>query len=173
MTKEEKQLQIDSIASSIDGTPNFYLADISGMDAEATYQLRKACHKNGIKLAVVKNTLLKKALDTLEADYSEVYGTLKGNTSIMFSETGNAPAKLIKEFNKKHEKPVLKAAYVEESIYVGADQLPMLTEIKSKDELLGEIIGLLQSPATNVISALKAQGGTIAGILQTLSEKGE
>lgn len=173
MTKEEKQLQINSIASSIDGTPNFYLADISGMDAEATYQLRKACHKQGIKLAVVKNTLLKKALDTLEADYSEVYDTLKGNTSIMFSETGNAPAKLIKEFNKKHEKPVLKAAYVEESIYVGADQLPMLTEIKSKDELLGEIIGLLQSPATNVISALKAQGGNIAGILQTLAEKGE
>lgn len=173
MTKEEKQLQINSIASSIDGTPNFYLADISGMNAEATYQLRKACHKNGIKLAVVKNTLLKKALETLEADYSEVYDTLKGNTSIMFSETGNAPARLIKEFNKKHEKPVLKAAYVEESIYVGADQLPMLTEIKSKDELLGEIIGLLQSPATNVISALKAQGGNIAGILQTLAEKGE
>lgn len=173
MTKEEKQLQIDSIASSIDGTPNFYLADISGLDAETTFQLRKACHKQGIKLAVVKNTLLKKALDTLEADYSEVYDTLKGNTSIMFSETGNAPAKLIKEFNKKHDKPVLKAAYVEESIYVGADQLPMLVEIKSKDELLGEIIGLLQSPATNVISALKAQGGNIAGILQTLAEKGE
>ncbi|MFT4681313.1 MAG: large subunit ribosomal protein L10 [Flavobacteriales bacterium] len=173
MTKEEKQLQIDKIASSINGTPNFYLADISGMNAETTILLRKACHKKGIKLAVVKNTLLKKALDTLEADYSEVYDTLKGNTSIMFSETGNAPARLIKEFNKKHDKPVLKAAYVEESIYVGADQLPMLVEIKSKDELLGEIIGLLQSPATNVISALKAQGGNIAGILQTLAEKGE
>jgi large subunit ribosomal protein L10 len=173
MTKEEKQLQINAIASSIDGTPNFYLADISGLNAETTFKLRKACHKKGIKLAVVKNTLLKKALDSSEADYSEVYDTLKGNTSIMLSETGNAPAKLIAEFNKKHDKPVLKAAYVEESIYVGADQLPMLVEIKSKDELLGEIIGLLQSPATNVISALKAQGGNIAGILQTLAEKGE
>jgi large subunit ribosomal protein L10 len=173
MTKEEKQLQINAIASSIDGTPNFYLADISGLNAETTFKLRKACHKKGIKLAVVKNTLLKKALDSLESDYSEVYDTLKGNTSIMLSETGNAPAKLIAEFNKKHDKPVLKAAYVEESIYVGADQLPMLVEIKSKDELLGEIIGLLQSPATNVISALKAQGGNIAGILQTLAEKGE
>lgn len=173
MTKEEKQLQINAIASSIDGTPNFYLADISGLNAEVTFKLRKACHKKGIKLAVVKNSLLKKALDTLEADYSEVYDTLKGSTSIMFSEVGNAPAKLIAEFNKKHDKPVLKAAYVEESIYVGADQLPMLVEIKSKDELLGEIIGLLQSPATNVISALKAQGGNIAGILQTLAEKGE
>lgn len=173
MTKEEKQLQINAIAGSIDGTPNFYLADISGLNAETTFKLRKACYKKGIKLAVVKNTLLKKALDSLEADYSEVYDTLKGNTSIMLSETGNAPAKLIAEFNKKHDKPVLKAAYVEESIYVGADQLPMLVEIKSKDELLGEIIGLLQSPATNVISALKAQGGNIAGILQTLAEKGE
>ena len=173
MTKEEKQLQINSIASSIDGTPNFYLADISGLDADATYELRKACHKNGIKLAVVKNTLLKKALDSLEADYSEVYDSLKGNTSIMFTEVGNAPARLIKEFNKKHNKPVLKAAYVEESMYIGADQLPMLTEIKSKDELLGEIIGLLQSPAKNVISALKAPAGNLSGILQTLAEKGE
>ena len=173
MTKEEKQLQIEQIAGRIGETPNFYLTDISGLDADATYQLRKACFKKGIKMSVVKNTLLKKALDSLESDYSEVYDSLKGNTSIMFTEVGNAPAKLIKEFNKKHDKPVLKAACVEESIYVGADQLTMLTEIKSKDELLGEIIGLLQSPAKNVISALKAPAGNISGILQTLAEKGE
>ena len=173
MTKEEKQLQIEQIAGRIGETPNFYLTDISGLDAEATYQLRKACFKKGIKMSVVKNTLLKKAFDSLEADYSEMYETLKGNTSIMFTEVGNAPAKMIKEFNKKHDKPVLKAACVEESIYLGADQLSMLTEIKSKDELIGEIIGLLQSPAKNVISSLQSPGRGLSGILQTLAEKGE
>lgn len=173
MNKQEKQTQVDSISKRISETPHFYLADISGLNADVTYQLRKACHKQGIKLSVVKNTLLQRALDNAEGDYSEMYGVLKGNTSMLFSEVGNAPAKLIKEFSKKYEKPLLKAASVEECIYVGAEHLSALVDIKSKDELIGEIIGLLQSPAKNVISALQAPGRGLSGILQTLAEKGE
>ena len=123
-------------------------------------------------MQVVKNTLLKKAFESLEGiDYSPMYDALKGNTAILYAEVGNVPAKLIKEFRKKHDKPILKAAYVEESIYVGDDQLDKLVEIKSKEELIGEIIGLLQSPAKNVISALQSGGSTIAGLVKTLSER--
>ena len=152
---------------------NIYLTDISGLDAGTTSNLRRACFKSGIKLAVVKNTLLSKAMDASDKDFAELPGVLKGNTAIMLSETGNAPAKVIKEFRKKSEKPLLKGAFIEEAIYVGDDQLETLVNIKSREELIGDIVGLLQSPAKNVISALKSGGGTLAGIIKTLSEKEE
>ena len=152
---------------------NIYLTDISGLDAGTTSNLRRACFKSGIKLAVVKNTLLSKAMDASDKDFAELPGVLKGNTAIMLSETGNAPAKVIKEFRKKSDKPLLKGAFIEEAIYVGDDQLETLVNIKSREELIGDIVGLLQSPAKNVISALKSGGGTLAGIIKTLSEKEE
>ncbi|MDB9914050.1 50S ribosomal protein L10, partial [Flavobacteriaceae bacterium] len=132
---------------------------------------RRACYKAGVKLEVVKNTLLKKAMESSDKDFGELPEVLKGNTSIMLAETSNAPAKVIKAFRKKSDKPLLKGAFIEEAIYVGDDQLDTLVNIKSKDELIGDIIGLLQSPAKNVISALKSSGGTIAGIVKTLSER--
>ncbi|HET8854692.1 MAG TPA: 50S ribosomal protein L10, partial [Salinimicrobium sp.] len=133
--------------------------------------LRRACYKADIKLAVVKNTLLAKAMESSDKDFGDLPTILKGNTSIMFSQTGNAPAKVIKEFRKKSDKPLLKGAFVEEAVYVGDDYLETLVNIKSKEEVIGDIIGLLQSPAKNVVSALKSGGGKIAGILKTLSEK--
>lgn len=171
MTREEKSQVIENLTAQLADNPNIYLADISGLDAGSTSNLRRACFKAGVKLSVVKNTLLSKAMESSDKDFGELSEVLKGNTSLMFSETGNAPAKVIKEFRKKSEKPVLKGAYIEEAVYVGDDQLDSLVNIKSKDELLGEIIGLLQSPAKNVISALKSGGGTIAGIVKTLSER--
>jgi large subunit ribosomal protein L10 len=171
MTREEKSQVIENLTAQLSENSTIYLADISGLDAGSTTNLRRACFKAGIKLAVVKNTLLAKAMESSEKDFGELSEILKGNTSLMFSETGNGPAKVIKEFRKKSERPLLKGAYIEESIYVGDDQLDKLVEIKSKDELVGEIIGLLQSPAKNVISALKSGGGTIAGIVKTLQER--
>ena len=148
-----------------------YLADISGLDAGSTSNLRRACFKADVKLSVVKNTLLAKAMEASDKDFGELPTVLKGNTSILLSETGNAPAKVIKDFRKKSDKPLLKGAFVEEAIYVGDDYLETLVNIKSKEEVIGDIIGLLQSPAKNVVSALKSGGGKIAGILKTLSEK--
>lgn len=171
MKKEDKSLVIDQIKASIENYSHFYLADIEGLNSAQTSELRKQCFKNDIKLVVVKNTLLRKALESSETDYSQLFEVLKGNTSIMLSNTGNSPAKLIKDFAKANEKPVLKAAYVEESIYVGADQLDALVALKSKNELIGEIIGLLQSPAKNVVSALQSGGNTIHGVLKTLAER--
>jgi len=171
MTREEKSQVIENLTAQLSENATIYLADISGLDAGATSNLRRACFKAGIKLEVVKNTLLAKAMESSEKEFGSLTEVLKGNTSLMFSETGNGPAKVIKEFRKKSDKPLLKGAYIEESVYVGDDQLDTLVAIKSKDELLGEIVGLLQSPAKNVISALKSSGGTIAGIVKTLSEK--
>ncbi len=171
MTREEKSQVIENLTAQLTENPIVYLADISGLNAESTTNLRRACFKAGVKLAVVKNTLLAKAMESSDKDFGELSETLKGNTSLMFSETGNAPAKIIKEFRKKADKPVLKGAYIEESVYVGDDQLENLVNIKSKEELLGEIIGLLQSPAKNVISALKSGGNTLSGIVKTLSER--
>jgi len=171
MTRDEKVKVVDNLAQSINETKHFYLADISTLNAEQTSQLRRKCFEKDIKLVVVKNTLLKKALDKCEGEYEGLYEALKNETSIMFTETGNAPAKLIKELRKSSEKPVLKAAFVEEGIYIGDDQLDMLASLKSKEELIGDVIGLLQSPAKNVISALQSGGGTLAGIIKTLSEK--
>ncbi|MGO3183314.1 MAG: 50S ribosomal protein L10 [Aequorivita sp.] len=171
MTREEKSQVIETLTGQLSDSPNIYLADISGLNAGHTTNLRRACFKAGVQLEVVKNTLLKKAMESSDKDFGELTEILKGNTSIMFSETGNAPAKVIKEFRKKSDKPLLKGAYIQESIYVGDDQLNSLVELKSKDELVGEIIGLLQSPAKNVISALKSGSSTIAGLVKTLSER--
>ena len=171
MTREEKSQVIEVLTAQLTEGNIIYLADISGLNALDTSNLRRACFKANVKLAVVKNSLLEKAMEKSDKDFGELPETLKGNTSLMIAEIGNAPAKVIKEFRKKSDKPVLKGAYVEEAIYVGDDQLDALVNIKSKEELIGDIIGLLQSPAKNVISALQSGGNTLTGILKTLSEK--
>ncbi|WP_299118602.1 50S ribosomal protein L10 [uncultured Winogradskyella sp.] len=171
MTREEKSQVIEELTAQLADNTNIYLTDISGLDAATTSNLRRACFKSNIKLAVVKNTLLEKAMEASDKEFGELPSTLKGNTSVMYSETGNAPAKVIKEFRKKSEKPLLKGAFIEESIYIGDDLLETLVDIKSREELIGEIVTILQSPAKNVISALKSSGGTIAGIVKTLSER--
>ena len=171
MTREEKSQVIQDLTATLARTNTIYLADISGLDALATSNLRRACFKANVQLAVVKNTLLSKAMEASDKEFGELQDVLKGNTSLMISEASNAPAKVIKEFRKKSDKPLLKGAYIEEAIYVGDDQLEALVNVKSKEELIGDIITLLQSPAKNVISALQSSGGKLSGILQTLSEK--
>ena len=172
MRKEDKALIIDQIASTLNEYACFYLTDTTGMNAEQTSALRRACFKADIKLVVVKNTLLKKALEKSDVDYSELYPVLTGTTAMMFSNVGNAPAKTLKEFRKGDVKlPELKAAYVEETAYVGADQLDTLASIKCKNELIADVVALLQSPAKNVISALQSSGNKLHGILETLSNK--
>jgi large subunit ribosomal protein L10 len=171
MTREEKSKVIEDLTAQLAGTNVIYLADISGLDAEATSNLRRTCFKAGIELAVVKNTLLEKAMEASTNDYGDLPSTLKGNTSILIAENGNAPAKIIKEFRKKSDKPVLKGAFIHHAVFIGDNQLDALIALKSKDEVIGEIIGLLQSPAKNVVSALKSGGGKIAGIVKTLSER--
>ncbi|WP_149277467.1 50S ribosomal protein L10 [Pareuzebyella sediminis] len=171
MTREEKANVIQDLTAQLADSPTIYLADISGLNAAQTSDLRRACFKANVKLAVVKNTLLAKAMEASEKEFGELPEVLKGNTSLMISEVGNAPAKLIKNFRKKSNRPLLKGAFVEEAIYIGDENLDKLVSIKSKEEMIGEIIGLLQSPAKNVISGLKSGGGKLAGILKTLSEK--
>jgi large subunit ribosomal protein L10 len=171
MTREEKSRVIEDLTAQLAGTNVVYLADISGLNAETTSNLRRACFKAGIQLAVVKNTLLEKAMEASNNDYGDLPSILKGNTSILIAENGNAPAKIIKEFRKKSDKPLLKGAFIHHAVFIGDNQLDALIALKSKDEVIGEIIGLLQSPAKNVVSALKSSGGKLAGILKTLSEK--
>jgi len=171
MTREEKSQVIQDLTAKLADSSIIYLADISGLDALTTSNLRRACFKENVKLAVVKNTLLSKAMEASDKDFGELPDVLKGNTSIMIAEAANAPAKVIKEFRKKSDKPVLKGAFVEEAVYIGDDQLEALVNIKSKEELIGDIITLLQSPAKNVISALQSGGSKLSGILTTLSEK--
>ncbi len=171
MIKEDKNKIIESLIEKIDVYKNFYLADISELNAADTSDLRRKCFEKNIKLEVVKNTLLKAALERSSGDYKELYGILKTPTSIMFTESGNVPAKLIKDFRRKHAKPVLKAAYVEECVYIGDNQIDSLISIKSRLELIGDIIGLLKSPAKNVISGLQSSGGKLAGIVKTLEER--
>ena len=171
MTREEKSLVIEDLTAQLSENNNIYIADISGLDAGTTSNLRRACFKANVSLSVVKNTLLAKAMEASDKDFGDLPTTLAGNTSIMFSEVGNGPAKVIKEFRKKSEKPVLKGAFIESAIFVGDENLEALVNIKSKEEVIGEIITLLQSPAKNVVSALKSSGGKLSGILKTLSEK--
>ena len=171
MTREEKATVIDDLKAQLADSSTIYLADISGLDAGTTSDLRRACFKANIKLSVVKNTLLAKAMEASEKEFGELQDVLKGNTSLMFSETGNGPAKLIKRLRKKNDRPLLKGAFIEEAVFVGDDKLDTLVSIKSKEEIIGEIIGLLQSPVKNVISGLKSGGSTLSGILKTLSEK--
>lgn len=173
MTREEKSQVIEELTAELANNANIYLTDISGLNAGTTSDLRRACFKANVKMAVVKNTLLEKAMEASDKDFGDLPTVLKGNTSVMYSETGNAPAKLIKNFRKKSDKPLLKGAFIEEAVYIGDNQLDMLVDIKSKEELIGEIVTLLQSPAKNVVSALKSSGGTLAGIIKTLSEKSE
>ncbi len=172
MKKEDKNNIIEAIAASLMEYENFYLTDIATLNAEKTNILRKECFKEDIKLLMVKNTLLRKALEKLDGNYEELYPVLKGNTAIMFSNNANAPAKLIESYKKKKATvPALKAAYVQESFFVGEETLKALVSIKSKTELIGDVITLLQSPAKNVISALQSGGSTLHGVLRTLSEK--
>ena len=171
MRREEKNTIIDSLAETLKEYSHFYLTDTAQLNAADTSDLRRKCYENDIKLIVVKNTLLKRALEQSEVNFEELYPVLKGTTSIMFANTGNGPAKLIREFRKKHDKPVLKGAYVQESIFIGENTLDALISIKTRQELVGDIIFMLQSPAKNVISALQSGGNKIHGVLETLSKK--
>ncbi|MBQ3740644.1 MAG: 50S ribosomal protein L10 [Bacteroidales bacterium] len=171
MKQEQKAQIIEEIAQDLANYSHVYVTDISGFTVSTVNQLRRLCFKRDVKLKVVKNTLLKRAMDQAEADYSEIYPVLNGATSIMLCNTGNVPARLIKEFRAKNDKPLIKAAFIEETAYIGDDQLEALCNIKSREELIGDIVALLQSPAKNVVSALQSGGGKLAGIVKTLSER--
>lgn len=172
MTREEKALIIDDLAEKLSGSSYFYLADSSGLPVETINKLRRLCFQRGVEFRVVKNTLLQKAMERVDASsYEGMFGALKGSTSIMFAEQGNVPAKLLKEFRQNTDKPVLKAAWIDSAIYTGDDQLDALVAVKSKYELIGDVIGLLQSPAKNVVSALQSGGNKLAGIVKTLQDK--
>ena len=170
MKKEVKDTIIVELGEMLKAYPHFYLADLAGLNAEKTSVLRRKCFKSEIKLLVVKNTLLHKAFEASEIDFSPLYDSLKGNTAVMFTNTANVPAKLLKEYTKEGV-PSLKAAYAEESFFVGADKLDELAALKSKNELIADVIALLESPAKNVISALQSSGQTIHGLLKTLEER--
>ena len=171
MTREEKSKVIEKLTAELAENTNIYMTDVSGLNASETSKLRRACFKANIKLSVVKNTLLSKAMESSDKDFGNLSEVLVGNTALMYSEVGNSPAKLIKQFRKKSERPLLKGASIEDSVYVGDDQVEFLANIKSREELIGEIVTILQSPAKNVISALQSSGSTISGVLKTLSEK--
>jgi large subunit ribosomal protein L10 len=171
MRREDKAVIIDDLVQRLKEASHFYLTDISNLNAEKTSKLRRKCFEKDIELIVVKNTLLRKAMELSGKDYSEMFTAMKGATSIMFTETANVPGKMIKEFRRTSDKPILKAAYVEESIYIGDNQLDALVHVKSKNELIADVIALLQSPAKNVVSALQSGGQNLTGILKTLSEK--
>ena len=171
MKKSEKLEVIEKLTKQINSYSHYYLADISNLNAEVTSDLRRLCNKREVKLVVVKNTILRKAMESSEKNSPELHDVLVNNTSIMFSNSGSVPAKLIKEFSKKNKKPVLKGAYVEQCAYLGANQLEALINVKSKEELIGSIIATLQSPMKNVISALQSGGQTIVGVLKTLEER--
>ena len=171
MKSSEKQITINNLQEQIDSYSHFYLTDISGLNAENTSNLRRLCYNQNVKLVVVKNTLLRKALENSNKNVEEIYDALKGNTTVMFCENANVPAKLIKDFSKRHKKPVLKAAYVQESIYMGENQLEALIAVKSKNELIADVIALLQSPMKTVLGQLQSGGNIIHGVLKTLGEK--
>lgn len=172
MNREEKAKYIDELAVQLNDSNIIYLADTADLTVEVINQLRRRCFQTNISIRVVKNTLLAKAFEKVESkNFGDLSSVLSGSTSILFAEVGNAPAKLIKDFRSKNPKPLLKGAYIDEAIFIGDNQLDMLVALKSKEEVIGEIIGLLQSPAKNVVSGLKNAGGKIAGILKTLEER--
>ena len=173
MTREEKSRAITEITGLLSQNEIIYLTDISGLNSTETSNLRRLCFKSGVKLEVMKNTLLEKAMTDLDKDFGDLLETLKGNTSVMLSDVGNAPAKVIKDFRKKSERPILKGAIIENDIYLGDEQLELLSSIKSKEEIIGEIVILLQSPVRNIISALKSSSSKLSGIIQTLSNREE
>jgi len=171
MRIQEKNSIIDGLTEQINNANHFYLTDISNLNAVDSSNLRRKCFEKDIELVVVKNTLLKKALEKSEGNFEELYDILKNATSVMFRDTGNVPAKLIKDFRKESDRPVLKAAFVEASIYLGEEQLEMLSSLKSKEELIGDVLELLQSPTKNLLSALQSGRNNLAGIVKTLAEK--
>lgn len=171
MKKEDKLQIIESLTEKLKAGDIFYLTDTSELDVETVNKLRRLCFRRAVTLQVVKNTLLKKAMESSGKDFEPLYEALKGPTSIMFADTGNVPARLIKEFRKTSPKPIVKGAYIQEAYFIGDDQLDTLANLKSKEELLGDLIGLLQSPARNVVSALQSGGGILAGVVKTLSER--
>jgi len=173
MKRDDKNAVIDQLKDRINNAKHFYLADIGGLNAAETSALRRRCFQDSVSLVVAKNTLLKEALVKADGDFEELYDILAGPTSVMFTETGNVPAKLIKDFLKKNSKgkPVLKGAYVEESIYLGEDQLDVLAALKSRDELIADVVALLQSPMRNLMSSLESGKNILAGVVKTLSEK--
>jgi len=173
MKKEEKNQLIDEMVEKLNEANIFYLTDVSELNVESTGRLRRLCFKRNVQMQMMKNTLLKKAMEQCGKDFEPFYSILTGPTSIMFSEIPNDPAKLIKEFRRKSPKPILKGAWVEETVYLGDDQLSSLVNIKSKNELIADLIALLQSPAKNVISVLQSGGNNLSGIIETLSEKPE
>ncbi len=177
MTKNGKAEIIAELAEKFGATSVFYLTDSSTLTVEAINNLRRECFSKGVQVKVAKNTLIKRALESATADggstYEGLYDVLKGPTTIIFSEVSNLPAKIIKEFRKSNEKPVLKAAFIDNEVYIGDEQLEFLSSLKSKDELIADVLALLQSPAKNVVSALQSSGGKLAGILKTLSEREE
>ena len=172
MKKEVKDTIIAELGEKLKNYPHFYLVDVTGLNAEATSSLRRKCFKREINMVVVKNNLLHKAFEASDVDFEPLYGSLKGNTAVLFSQTANVPAKLLKEY-KKEGIPALKAAYAEESLFIGADKLEELAALKSKNELIADVVALLQSPAKNVVSALQSGAGTIHGVLKTLGERPE
>jgi len=172
MRREEKNTIIDNLEEQINRYSHFYLADTSELNAADTSMLRRKCFEMDVELVVVKNTLLKKALERFDGAFDEMYEILKKSTSIMFCDKSNVPAKLIKDFRKDHEKPLLKGAYVEETIYLGDDKLDTLSSLKSKSELIGDVLILLQSPMRNLLSALQSGGNNLASALKTLADKG-
>jgi len=173
MNKEQKIAVVESLKEKFANSQFFYLADSSELTVAEINELRALCYERGVSLTVVKNTLVRKAFEAIGDQYAELYPVLHGPTSVMFSEVGNVPAKVIQEFRSKKEKPILKAAWIDSGIYIGDEQLTNLVNLKSKEDLIGELIGLLQSPAKNVVGALQSGGGKLAGILKTLSEKAE
>jgi large subunit ribosomal protein L10 len=173
MNKQQKNQTIDSLSVMLKENPYFYLTDTSGLTVEKTNKLRRLCYEKNVKMLVVKNTLLKKAMEKTSSKFAPLHNTLTGTTAIMLCSVPNEPAKLIKEFRKENDKPVLKAAFVEESIYIGPHQLDILATIKSKNEMIAEVIALLQSPAKNIIIALQSGKNKLAGIMKTLESKKE
>jgi large subunit ribosomal protein L10 len=171
MTREEKDQMIDSLAETLKSSNTVYLTDISKLNSSNSTKLRSLCFKRNVTLQVVKNTLLKKAMEKSEKNFEGLFGILHGPTSVMISESGNAPAKLIKEFRRTSDRPILKGAFVQEMVFVGDDQLDLLIALKSKNELIADIVAILQSPVKNVISGLQSGGHKLSGILKTLSEK--
>ncbi len=174
MKREEKDVIIGEITVLLDKYPSIYITDTTSLSVAKTNQLRRLCFNRGVKMLVAKNTLIQKAMEKKDADrYQELFVSLKGTSAMMFSEVGNVPARLIKEFRKGTDKPVLKGAWIDTAIFLGDNQLETLVNLKSRNELIGDIIALLQSPAQNVISALSSGGGKLAGIIKTLSERPE
>jgi len=172
MNKEEKHDVVLALAEQMKEYGNFYITDTSNLTVAKINDIRRKCFEADIKMQVTKNTLIKKAMEAVGGDFTDIYGVLKGSSSVMFSKSGTAPAKLIKQLRKQGDKPVLKAAYIDSAVFVGDNQLDALVNLKSKEQLIGEIVGLLQSPAKNVLSALQSGGTTIAGLVKTLQERG-